>query len=115
MEEIRSLETVARATTERKNRLQRFAHLVLRPTETVAESLSPHGVDFDRDNINPSLSEGDSDRANTSTDLDDQLAWPKVGFGDEPLSKLGTEEILTETASSLVPECPPMGGHERSP
>jgi hypothetical protein len=91
------------------------SHLVLRPTETVAESLSPHGVDFDRDNINPSLSEGDSDRANTSTDLDDQLAWPKVGFGDEPLSKLGTEEILTETASSLVPECPPMGGHERSP
>jgi hypothetical protein len=79
------------------------------------ESLRPHRVDFDGDDINPLLSESDSDRANTSTDLDDELAWPKVGFGDEPLSKLGTEEILTETASSLVPGCPPTGGHGRSP
>jgi hypothetical protein len=92
-----------------------YSHLVLPPTETVAESLSPHRVDFDSDDINPPLSEGDSDRANTSTDLDDELAWLKVGFGDEPLSKLGTEEILTETASSLVSGCPPMGGHGRSP
>ena len=92
------------------------SHLVLRPTETVARSRSStHRVDFDCDYINPSLSEGDSGRANTTTDLSDELARPKVGFGDEPLSKLGTEEILTETTSLLVSGCPPMGGHGRSP
>jgi hypothetical protein len=89
--------------------------LVVWTTETVAESISPDRIDFDSHQINPSLSEGDSDRANTSTDLDDELIWPKVGFGDKLLSKLGTEEILTETPSSLVPRCPPMGGHGRSP
>ena len=91
------------------------SHLLLRPAEAVAESLSPHRIDFDGDDINPSLSEGDSDRANTTTDLDDELTWPKVGFGDESLSKLGTKEILTETTPSLVPGCPPMGGHGTSP
>ena len=88
---------------------------MLRPAKTVTESLRPYRVDFDGDDINRSLGEGDSDRANTRTDLDDELAWLKAGFGDEPLSKLGTEEILTETASSLVPGCPPIGGHGRSP
>ena len=68
-------------------------------------------VDFDGDDINPSLFDGNSDRANTSTDVNDELSWPKVGFGDEPLSKLGTEGILTETASSFVGGCPPMGEH----
>ena len=91
------------------------SRLVLRCTDTVAESLCPHRVDFDSDDIDPSLSEGDGDRAKTGTDLEDELTWPKVGFGDEPISKLGTKKILTETAASLVPGCPPMRGHGRSP
>jgi hypothetical protein len=105
----------SRGQRHRKKIALHDAHLVLRPMEAVSESLRPHRVDFDSDDINRSLGKSDSDRANISTDLDDELAWPKVGLGDEPLSKLGTEEILTETASSLVPGCPPMGGHGRSP
>ena len=91
------------------------SHVALRPTETVSESLCPHRVDFDSDHLDRSLGESASDRADPGTDLEDELAWAKLGFGDETLSKLGTEEVLTETASSLVPGCPPMGGHGRSP
>jgi hypothetical protein len=57
----------------------------------------------------------EGDRAKTGANLDDQLTRPKIGLGDQVVSDLRTEKVLTETATSLVPGCPPVGGHDGSP
>jgi len=94
----------------------RDSHFVLeRLTGRIAESLSPLRVDLDGDYVNLAPRQRHSDRAETGANLDDELAGAKVRFGDDALSELGIKEILTETASSLVPRCPQMGGHGRSP
>jgi len=72
-------------------------------------------VDLDRDDLELSVGEREGDRAKTGADLHDQLARLEVGVGDEAVSELGTEEVLTETAPALVPGCPPVGGHDGSP
>jgi hypothetical protein len=51
----------------------------------------------------------------SGADLHDQLARPEVGLGDQAVSELRTKEVLTETAASLVPGCPPVCGHDGSP
>jgi hypothetical protein len=82
---------------------------------TIAQSLGPHRVELDGDYLNLAPRQGDSDCAETGTELDDELARAKVRFGDDAVSDFGTKEILTEPASSLVARCPPRGGHGRSP
>jgi hypothetical protein len=92
------------------------SHVVLeRLTGTLAESLSPHQVDLDGDYVNLAPRQRHSDRAETGAELDHEFAGAKVRFGDDTISDFGTEEILTEAASSLVARCPPTGGHGRSP
>jgi hypothetical protein len=61
------------------------------------------------------VGERDSDRPESGADLDDQLTRPEVGLGNQAVSELRTEKILTETATALVPACPPVCGHDGSP
>ena len=89
--------------------------MLKRPADTIAEPRNPHWVDFDGDHVDLALRKSDSYRAETSAELDDEITGAKVGFSDDTISEFRTKEILTETASSLVPRCPQMGGHGRSP
>lgn len=69
----------------------------------------------DRFDLDLPVSEREGDRTKTGTNLHDQLTRPEVGVSDEAVSELGTEEVLTETATALVPGRPPVGGHDGSP
>ena len=83
--------------------------------DTVTEPLSTHGIDLDRDDVDLSVGERDGDRTKAGADLHDQLTRLEVGVGDQTVSELGTEEVLTETATAFVPGRPPVGGHDGSP
>jgi hypothetical protein len=85
------------------------------PSGEMAELLGPHRIALDRDDVDPPTSQGDGDRAMARADLDDQLPRPEVGLGDETVSEFGAKKVLTETATSLVPGRPPLGGHGASP
>src|SRR5713226_7475878 len=84
-------------------------------SDKVAESLSPHRIALDRDDVDGSVREREGDGARPSPDLDDQLTTPEAGLSDQSVSGLRMKEILAETATSLVPGCPPVGGHCGSP
>jgi hypothetical protein len=82
---------------------------------SLPQAFGPHGVALDGDDIYTPVRQREGDRARAGADLHDQLPWPEVGLGDESLSELGTEDVLTETTPSLVPGRPPLGGHGGSP
>jgi hypothetical protein len=69
---------------------------------------------LDSDDIDPAACEGDGDRAETSANLKDELPRSEVSLGNDSLSVFGTKEVLTETATALVPLCPHVRGHGRS-
>jgi len=54
-------------------------------------------------------------RAQARPDLDDQVSGPERGLGDQCLGDLRLEEVLSETASSLVSWRPLDRGHGPSP
>jgi hypothetical protein len=85
------------------------------PTDAGAEPLNTDRINLDRHYVDPSVGERDRDRSESCADLHDQLTRPEVGLGDQAISELRTKEVLTETAASLVPGCPPVCGHDGSP
>jgi hypothetical protein len=92
------------------------SHIVWkRLASTIAQSLGPHRVDLDGDYLNLASRQGDSDCAETGTELDHERAGAKVRFGDDAVSDFGPKEILTKAATSLVARCPPRGRHGRLP
>src|SRR5712691_11227401 len=84
-------------------------------SDKVPESLSPHRIELDRDDVDGSVREREGDGARAGPDLDDQLTTPEAGLRDQSVSDLRTKEVLAETATSLVPGCPPVAGHCGSP
>ncbi len=73
------------------------------------------GIELDREHVGAALRHGHGERAGTGAGLDHEVLRPDIRLLDEAVSGLGTQEVLTETASSLVPGRPPTGGHGASP
>ncbi len=84
-------------------------------TSDVAQAFRPNGIDFDCDHVGPGASECKGQHAASCTYLHDELAGLNAGVVYEPLSPPGDEEILTETATSLVSVGPPPRGHGEPP
>jgi len=82
-----------------------------KPADPATQLLGPIGIKFDSNNFDPTPGQGERDRTETRTELDDELPRPEIGLGDEEISALGKKEVLTETATALVPLCPRFRGH----
>jgi len=85
------------------------------PARTLCKLFRPVGVELDGDHVGAPPGHGHGERAGTGAGLDDELRGADIRLPDEKVSGVRTQEVLTETASSLVPGRPPTGGHGASP
>jgi hypothetical protein len=84
---------------------------VTHPTNQATKPLGPHGIELDRHHLDFVLGEFEGDRSKSRADLDDELSAAEISLVDQAPGALGTDEILTKTATPLVPVCPRFGGH----
>ena len=70
---------------------------------------------FERDHLDASAGEGVGERAAPRAYLDDEVVDGKGRGVYELVGPLRPEEVLSETASLLVPSCPLVRGHGPSP
>jgi hypothetical protein len=75
----------------------------------------PSGILLDRNDAHATTRERNRDRSAARTDFDDQLARLKSRLIDQVIGSCSIKEILAETMSPPIPNCPPAGGHGRSP
>lgn len=72
-------------------------------------------VELDGEHVGAAPGHGHGERADAGAGLDYELLGADIRLPDEAVSGVGTQEVLTETTSSLVPGRPPTGGHGASP
>jgi hypothetical protein len=70
---------------------------------------------LERDDLNATAGEGVGERATSGAYLDDEIAGVEGRRLDELVGPLRPEEVLSETASPLVPLRPLVRGHGPSP
>jgi hypothetical protein len=72
-------------------------------------------IAFERDDLEAVSGEGEGAGAPPRTDLDHEVTDLEGRLGDQRRGEVRPEEVLTETAPSLVPGRPLGRGHAPSP
>ena len=80
-------------------------------SDLAAESISPVRIPLERNDIDAVPGERERAGAAAGTDLDHEVAGAEGRLGDERVGELRPEEVLSETAPSLVPWRPLARGH----
>jgi hypothetical protein len=88
---------------------------VSRPPNQATEPVGPHGIELHGHHLDFASGELEGDRTLTCANLDDELSAAEISLVDQAPGALGAKEVLTKTASPLVPACPRFGGHGGSP
>jgi hypothetical protein len=76
-----------------------------------AQVFGPVRVAFERNDFNAAPGESERAGAAARTDLDDEITGDEGRFGDQRVGEVRLEEVLPETAPSLVSGCPLARGH----
>ena len=83
------------------------------PPRLASQLFRPVRVALERDDIDAAPGERERARAAPGADLDDEIGGLEGRLGDQDVGEVRPEEVLTETAPSLVPRCPLARGHGR--
>ena len=83
------------------------------PAQGVTQLLRPVRVAFERNDVDATPGEREGAGAAPGTDLDHEITGLEGRVGDQDVGEVRPEEVLAETAPSLVPRCPLARGHGR--